>query len=499
MMRPTAISSFDRQLAATLVQPLDSSAAADLGTLALEQQREDDVLPILVAAAERAPRDARLLHVLGLVHRRLGDLAVAVAALDRALVLTPASPRLVHARARCALEAGLPSLRWFEHARRLAPNDGDLILDQAAALLAEGEADAAVALLAAMVRDHPGWTPGHAALIRLRFALDDAAPFADLDVAIAGAPADIRLHLIKITSQHRAGRADDAFAALAAARKGAGDTPQLLAAQAMLSTEHGDLIAADAAFARLNPLDEGDLAVSWFSHLLRRKEPDRLATMIEGSSGRMADVAVPYLSLAWRMLGDPRGKAIDDERFVKTVDFGSDWPLLGPLIDLTRRLHVTRRQPLDQSVRGGTQTDGPLLSRVDPAVRELRDRFTAEVAAYIADLPEIDGHQFLARRPRRPRFNGSWSVRLRDGGYHDPHVHGDGWLSSAFYLATPAATGDEGALVIGEPRQSLGTELPALMTITPRPGRLVLFPSTSWHGTRPFPRGERLTIAFDIA
>jgi hypothetical protein len=35
--------------------------------------------------------------------------------------------------------------------------------------------------------------------------------------------------------------------------------------------------------------------------------------------------------------------------------------------------------------------------------------------------------------------------------------------------------------------------------VEPKPGRLVLFPSTMWHGTRPFPAGERLTIAFDIA
>jgi predicted 2-oxoglutarate/Fe(II)-dependent dioxygenase YbiX len=33
--------------------------------------------------------------------------------------------------------------------------------------------------------------------------------------------------------------------------------------------------------------------------------------------------------------------------------------------------------------------------------------------------------------------------------------------------------------------------------VEPKVGRLVLFPSFLWHGTRPFPRGERMTIAFD--
>jgi hypothetical protein len=35
--------------------------------------------------------------------------------------------------------------------------------------------------------------------------------------------------------------------------------------------------------------------------------------------------------------------------------------------------------------------------------------------------------------------------------------------------------------------------------IQPRPGLLALFPSTLFHGTRPFRAGERLTAAFDVA
>jgi hypothetical protein len=40
--------------------------------------------------------------------------------------------------------------------------------------------------------------------------------------------------------------------------------------------------------------------------------------------------------------------------------------------------------------------------------------------------------------------------------------------------------------------------LPPLATVEPKPGRLVLFPSFLFHGTRPFASGERLTIAFDL-
>ncbi|MFN5127999.1 MAG: putative 2OG-Fe(II) oxygenase [Sphingomonadaceae bacterium] len=41
--------------------------------------------------------------------------------------------------------------------------------------------------------------------------------------------------------------------------------------------------------------------------------------------------------------------------------------------------------------------------------------------------------------------------------------------------------------------------LPPIKTVEPKPSRLVLFPSTMWHGTNPIESGERLTVAFDIA
>ena len=78
-----------------------------------------------------------------------------------------------------------------------------------------------------------------------------------------------------------------------------------------------------------------------------------------------------------------------------------------------------------------------------------------------------------------------------------------GWFSSALYVALPPAEarGPEpaGWLTLGEPQAQLGIEIDPIRLIEPKPGRLVLFPSTMWHGTRPFEAGERLTIAFDVA
>jgi hypothetical protein len=66
------------------------------------------------------------------------------------------------------------------------------------------------------------------------------------------------------------------------------------------------------------------------------------------------------------------------------------------------------------------------------------------------------------------------------------------------YLSLPPGTGEAGWLTLGEPQQSLGAELGPDRTIEPEPGRLILFPSIRWHGTKPFDFGERMTIAFDV-
>ena len=104
-------------------------------------------------------------------------------------------------------------------------------------------------------------------------------------------------------------------------------------------------------------------------------------------------------------------------------------------------------------------------------------------------------------RDRPIRFAGSWSVWLTSGGYHTNHVHPDGWISSALYIVLPSDLGEAeaGFLALGQPQEQLKLDLPPTRTIAPKPGRLALFPSWMWHGTRAFGDGERMTVAFDVA
>ena len=125
------------------------------------------------------------------------------------------------------------------------------------------------------------------------------------------------------------------------------------------------------------------------------------------------------------------------------------------------------------------------------------------MARYIAELGDDPLHPLRSRRSKGFRYSGSWSSRLQDSGYHFNHIHPDGWISSCYYVALPQVVADaqakEGWIKFGEPALDVALKNPIRRTIQPMPGRLVLFPSYTWHGTVPFhDSSARTTIAFDV-
>lgn len=220
--------------------------------------------------------------------------------------------------------------------------------------------------------------------------------------------------------------------------------------------------------------------------------------------------ALAYLATIWRVTADPREEWLCNyERMVVPVDVpgpdgmrSSDYAReVAAVLDT---LHATRAAPGDQSLRSGTQTSGNLFARSNPAIAQFRGCLHAAVARIVADFPDDPDHPFWGRRGSDIGFSGSWSVKLRGGGgYHVPHFHSAGWISSAYYARLPETlggeSGDAGWIAFGEPPEDLGLALGPRRVVEPREGRLVLFPSYMWHGTVPFEGvSARLTAAFDV-
>ncbi|HEY5723354.1 MAG TPA: putative 2OG-Fe(II) oxygenase [Allosphingosinicella sp.] len=493
---------------ALAVDPADADAAYNAGLGALKSGREVEALALLERARARHPRDARLWQVAALLHRSLDDLGPAVSHFEKAARLSPLDPLIAHGHARAALEAGRPAAALFEHAHRLAPLDGSVLLGLAAARFAENGPEAALEGIEEQLRIHPGWLPGHALAARLLYMSGRRGEFTSLfERALEAAPAHVDLWRELITTIMHAGLHEEALEAVSRARTSAGPHLAFDANEAVCHAELGHGEVADRLFAPLAAVDDVHLSVRRIRHFLRTGRAREAAELAEPiSKGQAGFMVWPYLSLAWRLLGDSRWEWLEgDERMVGVYDLGDALPPLGALADRLRGLHIATGQPLEQSVRGGTQTDGILFARTEPEIRTLRSAVVGAVERHIAQLPPPDpDHPTLSpRRDARVRFSGSWSVRLTAAGHHANHIHPAGWFSSALYVALPdeAERGPPpaGWLTLGEPQAELGLALPPFRTVEPRPGRLVLFPSTMWHGTRPFAEGERLTVAFDVA
>lgn len=483
----------------------DPAAALGAGLALVRADYPELLLPRAQALAEAHPHSAQAHQLLGLAARACGESVIAHDAFRAAAALAPRDALIAHSRARTALEAGLPAADLFAAAARLAPQDGAVLLGQAAALLHEGRADEGIALLDGVLAANPLWIDGHRSRAGLAGQMG-RDPLAAARAAHARHPREPALHHLLVTLALQARDLAAAEAATAEARAALGAERWLVALAAHVASEAGDLARAEPLFAAAGPPADANEAVLLARHRLRRGEAEAAAALLDPWRAKPGAEAVwPLLALAWRLTGDPRWAWLEgDPALVGAYDIGLAPDALAALADHLRALHLASAAPLDQSVRGGTQTDGNLLLHAAPAIRDLKARLLAIVERHVAGLPApLPGHPTLPARRAPLRIAGSWSVRLTGAGFHTDHVHPQGWFSSALYVALPETlrSGEDdhaGWLSLGEARD-LAPGLEPLRLIEPKPGRLVLFPSTMWHGTRPFPAGERLTVAFDIA
>ena len=215
------------------------------------------------------------------------------------------------------------------------------------------------------------------------------------------------------------------------------------------------------------------------------------------------------LGTAWRLQDDEQDETLNGyDSLIRVFDleppdgFSSMESFNAELGTYLERLHPQTDAYLEQSLRGGTQTEGSLFGAGHALVEKLRARIEEALTSYIADLPADDRHPFLARRAKNFRYAGAWSSLLRDQGFHVNHLHPVGWISSCYYVTVPEATKDpetrNGWIKFGEPSLEVPLKNAIRRAVQPVPGRLVLFPSYMWHGTIPLRApSPRTTIAFD--
>lgn len=412
-------------------------------------------------------------------------------------------PRAAAAAAFEALRRGdADMVARFALARRLASQDASLLLGEAEAEFVSGRPDAG-ASLARVLAHNQGWAEGQTRLAAIRWERGEGeGALRGFVAALRAEPANALLwngYIRALAACELFAKAADAAAAARAA--GFADRA-LLIIEAESAGAAGDTARVERLLAELPEATPGRAAVA-ARQRLRTGDPAAAAALLDKVRGEApwSVAAWALTDIAWRLLDDPRAEWLSGQpglTSVRTPDL--DPAMLARLGALLRPLHHARHQPPGQSVRGGTQTRGRLFERAEPEIAALYGALQAALDAHVADLPPADPtHPLLRRRDDPIRAEGGWSVRLAPGGHHGSHIHRAGLLSSACYISLPVldAASQEGWLELGRPPDDLDLALGPRATVEPRVGQLVLFPSYLYHGTRPFPSGERLSVAFD--
>lgn len=462
---------------------------------------------------ERNGMDAEAWAAVASAERGQGRLAEAEASYRKALAARPDYAIARHNLGALLghLERAEESLGELDRAASLGVKGPELQFNRARALFELGRFDECEAALVTAVTQWPEALTTQIMLAKLRFMQGDANYTRDL-AAAAARTSNPALSLTLGDMLRRGGRLEAARNVLHVLVERFPDSPQIASSLAVVLQEIGDIDAAltHARTAQQLQPDDADVAENLIAILLQSGRADEARTLIvrERERSPLDGRWLAYEASAAQLAGDSRyAELYDYSRFVQVFElglprgYGSTEDFNAALAARLESRHNLKAHPLDQSLRHGTQTSRSLLANADPVIREFLRLLDEPLRRYRDAIGTDPDHPFTARNRGALQLTGCWSVRLRRGGYHVNHIHPQGWISSAYYVAVPAESADtearSGWIKFGEPRMPTPGAVPGRF-VAPRVGRLVLFPSYLWHGTTPLSGDEpRLSIAFD--
>jgi len=126
---------------------------------------------------------------------------------------------------------------------------------------------------------------------------------------------------------------------------------------------------------------------------------------------------------------------------------------------------------------------------------------TNEMARYIGEAVDAIAPAEVHASDRLTAH--AWAVVYQTGGSHELHAHHDSAWSGVYYLSATPDPAYGGAIELFDPRTAMlarhaATE-PAVVSIQPKPGLLICFPSWLLHRVTPVIGDQlRICIAFNI-
>lgn len=500
-----------------------SQAWLALGRQLLRGNRPQEAIKAFEHLTRLAPEHAIGWMQLAKAKRSCGDFEGAESALVKSLSLASSNAQAWLNLGAIRRLLGRPgqALQCYSKAAELGYRAPDLADARIGALLDLGQTASALTEAKQLVDQHPQFADGQRTLAHLLWEHGPALAPSEDPLARFGEAVeklgdrDLRLAYAQFLLSAREPKA--ALRQIETLRAEA-EHPMLMA---MAGDSH-ELLGDTETAAGLYEVAKRDLGenpaflCTFARHLLKRGDWQRAR---DTASHAVAiapfnQEAWAYLGTAWRLLDDAREFWLCDyDRLICFLEvaappgFNDLDEFAAALRNTLEPMHQARREPVQQSVRGGSQTSGRLFGRDNAVLHSLQHSLTRTIQTWLKSLEQRDEHPFYRRVAPNIRYTGSWSVKLWSSGNHANHIHPEGWISSAYYVALPPsvlaaqtdALSHSGAIQFGQPPAELGLNLKPRRIIRPKIGHLALFPSYMWHGTVPFSDDHaRITVAFDL-
>ncbi|MGD8327231.1 MAG: tetratricopeptide repeat protein [Sphingomonadales bacterium] len=515
----TSVSKLDlaaqKYMEAIQINPQMVRAWLGLGNLFLRAGKYTDAEAVVSKALGFHNKNAHLIALRGAIAKAQGLLPDAISHYNLALELQP-NNKPAHINLSVLYNIAGQYQRALEHLSASETVSKETRLCEATCYAGLGEFESSHQKFLGLLRDCPDYVEAHNAYARFLWEQGSNRDFSlKYEEAVKRKPADTNLRRGLVKTLFDSGNLEDALQVLNAVDHSDKERPDVLSDFGLIYAALGEIEKASKYYeaAIHKESNAAGLRTAFAYTLLKAGQPDKAAEQAERAVGidPYNQHGWAYASLAWRLLGDERYFWLNDyEKCVVPVEvdaptgFKNIEEFNSALRTELEAIHLSEVQPLDQSLRGGTQTNGSLFLRQEPLIQKAYGQINFAIKKALDSLPIVKGHPFLGRNTKAAAFVGSWSVLLRKDGHHINHVHEKGWMSSAYYVSVDGAVSDnadrpEGWIQFGVPPKELNLDLQAELKIQPVIGQLVLFPSYMWHGTVPFSRGhERMTIAFDV-
>ena len=426
------------------INPGDVAANNNLGLALQSLQRYDDARTAYERALALAPNDIEVLLNLGNLHREFCRLEESSETFRKAIGMYPRLPA-------CHASLGVT-------------------------LYEAGDSEAAVAALLKAVELDPLYVQAHKNLKKIRWFRgehnrvddsfraaceqipDSACAFHNLGAALLVSHDYAGAEKALLRAAQLEPDSGDAFDGLGQAYRYLGRLAEALAA-------HETAVAC----APENALFREEFGTTLIRAGEYRRAVSELRTGHELHPRRSSLLA--FLTIAMNELGDPSvNELVDYEKFIRVaqIDVPEGYDTLEAFnSDLHEELQThfhNRHHPMDQTMRGGSQTSNNLFQNPTGLVSVLKEQISKVIEQFIDDLEPHSGAPFLRFINRDFIFTGVWSTIIQESGYDRSHVHNEGWMSGAYYVKVPdfddaQLNEHDGCIQFGEPNTLYASEI----------------------------------------